>query len=196
MGNRLSKIVTRTGDDGSTGLADGTRVTKDSPRIEALGSVDELNCALGVLLAQELPTPDARACLREVQQDLFDLGGELATPGLGLIKDARIVWLEQRVELFNAPLPPLREFVLPGGSRAAAFCHLARATCRRAERRCWALARSETVGTALPQYLNRLSDLLFVLARALAGAEGSTEVLWQRDRSAAGTPSGEGGTES
>jgi cob(I)alamin adenosyltransferase len=190
MGNRLSKIVTRTGDDGSTGLADGTRVAKDSPRIEAMGSIDELNCVLGVLLAQELPAPEARACLSEVQQDLFDLGGELATPGLGLITDGRIEWLEQRVEHFNAPLPPLREFVLPGGSRAAAFCHMARATCRRAERHCWALARTEPVGTPVLRYLNRLSDLLFVLTRSLARAESSPEVLWHRDRSGPGTPTG------
>lgn len=194
MGHRLSKIVTRTGDDGSTGLADGTRVPKDAPRVEALGSVDELNCALGWLLAvaaqqgaagpAEAPgaaqqqLTDATACLTRIQHDLFDLGGALALPGAPGITAARVAWLETQVERFNSGLPALREFVLPGGGCAAAAAHLARAVCRRAERRCWALARSEPLPPASLQYLNRLSDLLFVLARIYARSRGDPELMW------------------
>jgi cob(I)alamin adenosyltransferase len=180
MGNRLSKIVTRTGDDGSTGLGDGTRVSKDALRVEAMGSVDELNCAIGVLVSAGVPDAAAARCLIEIQHDLFDLGGELAIPGANLVGEQRLAWLDEQVEHFNAPLPPLKEFVLPGGGTAAAACHVARAVCRRAERRCWALARIESVDTASLRYLNRLSDLLFVLARVFARAQSGTEPLWQR----------------
>jgi len=148
MGSRLSKIVTRTGDDGSTGLGDGTRVAKDTLRVEAMGSVDELNCALGVLLSAGLSVANVQDCLIEIQHDLFDLGGELAIPGTQLIEAPRVAWLDGQIEDFNAALPPLKEFVLPGGGTAASACHVARAVCRRAERRCWALAHSESVGAA------------------------------------------------
>jgi cob(I)alamin adenosyltransferase len=182
MGNRLSKIVTRTGDDGSTGLADGTRVSKDALRVEAMGSVDELNCAIGVLVSGGLPELSAATCLTEIQHDLFDLGGELAIPGAQLMGEQRLAWLEEQVELFNANLPPLKEFVLPGGGTAAAACHVARAVCRRAERRCWSLSRSEKVDTASLRYLNRLSDLLFILCRVFARAQMGSEPTWQRKR--------------
>ena len=182
MGNRLSKIVTRTGDDGSTGLADGSRVPKESLRIEACGTVDELNSALGVLLTSvELPAPMA-AQLLEIQHDLFDLGGELAIPGSVVIHAQQLEALELLVESWNSELPPLREFVLPGGGAAAANCHMARSICRRAERCCWALSRSEPVGPQALRYLNRLSDLLFVLARVLARRATGSEVMWRRDR--------------
>jgi cob(I)alamin adenosyltransferase len=182
MGHRLSRIVTRTGDDGTTGLGDGSRVAKDTLRIEAMGSVDELNCALGVLLSGGLPVAGAQDCLIEIQHDLFDLGGELAIPGTQLIDSARVAWLETQAEHFNAALPPLKEFVLPGGGAAASACHVARAICRRAERRCWALSRSEAVASTSLHYLNRLSDLLFVLARVLARAQCGSEPLWRRQR--------------
>jgi len=186
MGNRLSRIVTRTGDDGSTGLADGTRVPKESARIEACGTVDELNSALGMLLAVEgLPAP-MPAQLLEIQHDLFDLGGELAIPGSVVIREPQVLGLEALVEGWNADLPPLREFVLPGGGTAAATCHLARSICRRAERRCWALARAEPLGPHALRYLNRLSDLLFVLARVLARRATGGEVMWRRDRGRGG----------
>jgi cob(I)alamin adenosyltransferase len=182
MGHRLSKIVTRTGDDGSTGLGDGTRVSKDTLRVEAMGSVDELNCTLGVLLSSGVLGVNVQDCLVEIQHDLFDLGGELAVPGTLLIDAARVAWLDAQAEHFNAALPPLKEFVLPGGGVTAAACHMARAVCRRAERRCWALSHSEAVGAASLQYLNRLSDLLFVLARALARLHGGSEAQWRRKR--------------
>ncbi len=193
MGHRLSKIVTRTGDDGTTGLGDGSRVPKDALRVEAIGSVDELNCALGVVVSGGVPIAPARECLIEIQHDLFDLGGELAIPGTRLIEPARVAWLETHAEQFNAALPPLKEFVLPGGGAAAAACHVARAICRRAERRCWALARAEPVGSAALHYLNRLSDLLFVLARAFARAHGGGEPLWQRSRGKGSDPGGPSG---
>lgn len=184
MGNRLSKIVTRTGDDGSTGLADGSRVLKDSPRIEACGTVDELNSALGLLLAVDgLPAPMS-AQLLEIQHDLFDLGGELAIPGSNAIRDQQVTHLESLVETWNAQLPPLREFVLPGGGAGAAACHLARSICRRAERRCWTVSGTDALGPQLLCYLNRLSDLLFVLARVLARRAVGSEVMWKRGRSA------------
>jgi cob(I)alamin adenosyltransferase len=180
MGHRLSRIVTRTGDDGTTGLGDGSRVAKDSARIEAMGSVDELNCALGLLRAQALPHALAESAgLLEIQQELFDLGGELAVPGLSLIGEPSVERLELTIERLNEQLPPLKEFVLPGGNAAAAACHNARAVCRRAERRCWALARAEPLQPAALRYLNRLSDLLFVLARTLARADGGSELLWR-----------------
>jgi cob(I)alamin adenosyltransferase len=190
MGNRLSKIVTRTGDDGSTGLADGSRVSKDALRVEAMGSVDELNCAIGVLASGDLPDTSAAACLTEIQHDLFDLGGELAIPGAQVIDEPRLLWLETQIEHFNAGLPPLKEFVLPGGGTAAAACHVARAVCRRAERRCWTLSREEKIDSASMRYLNRLSDLLFVLARVFARAQSGSELLWQRQRHRPGQDTG------
>lgn len=181
MGNRLTRIYTRTGDDGSTGLSDGSRLSKSSPRIEAMGEVDELNCVLGMLLAKPLPEA-ARACLVEVQHDLFDLGGELAAPGIELLAPPRVAWLEQAIDGFNADLPPLREFILPGGGEAAAVCHLARAVCRRAERRLVGLGREQALRPVLLEYVNRLSDLLFVLGRVLARQAGQGEVLWRSRR--------------
>jgi cob(I)alamin adenosyltransferase len=182
MGNRLSKIYTRTGDDGTTGLGDGTRVPKDSVRVEAYGTVDELNSAVGVLLAVPGLPPAVSACLTEVQQQLFDLGGELCIPGHRAISASQVTQLEQALDAFNDPLPPLKEFILPGGGPAAAACHLARTIARRAERRVWTLARAEAVSPEVAKYLNRLSDLLFVLARVLARHESGAEVLWRHER--------------
>jgi len=182
MANRLTKIATRTGDDGSTGLGDGTRVRKDAARIEALGNVDELNCTLGVLQSNELRDAQATECLTEVQHDLFDLGGDLAIPGSENLSEERVAWLDAKLEEFNRSLPPLKEFVLPGGGTAAAASHIARAVCRRAERSCWALARGEKVSATALSYLNRLSDLLFVLARRFARAQQGHEPQWQRQR--------------
>ncbi|HEX4389482.1 MAG TPA: cob(I)yrinic acid a,c-diamide adenosyltransferase [Steroidobacteraceae bacterium] len=182
MGNRLSKIYTRTGDDGSTGLGDGSRVAKDSLRVEAYGTVDELNSAIGVLLAiAELPA-DVSGCLTEVQHELFDMGGELCIPGHVAIKAAQTTRLEEELDAFNEQLPPLKEFILPGGGPAAAACHLARTVARRAERRVWTLAKAEGVSREVPKYLNRLSDLLFVIARVLARHERGTEMLWRHER--------------
>lgn len=182
MGNRLSKIYTRTGDDGTTGLGDGSRVPKDSVRVEAYGTVDELNSAVGVLLAVPGLPPAISACLTEVQQQLFDLGGELCIPGHRAISASQVTQLEQALDAFNDPLPPLKEFILPGGGPAAAACHLARTIARRAERRVWTLARAEAVSPEVAKYLNRLSDLLFVLARVLARHESGAEVLWRHER--------------
>jgi cob(I)alamin adenosyltransferase len=181
VGNRLSKIYTRTGDDGTTGLGDGTRVPKDSARVAAYGTVDELNSAIGVVLAVELPDA-VRDGLVAVQHQLFDLGGELCIPGHAAIFDADIDRLEQRLDAFNADLAPLKEFILPGGGIAAAHCHLARTIARRAERETIALAREETVRPQAVRYLNRLSDLLFVIARVLARASGQGDVLWNHER--------------
>lgn len=181
MGHRLSRIVTRTGDDGTTGLGDGSRVGKDDARIAAIGEVDELNSTLGLLLCEPLPEAVA-ACLTSVQHDLFDLGGELSVPGHAILTEAHVVRIEEAVERFNAELGPLKEFVLPGGSRPAAIAHVARTVCRRAERGLVRLAGIEPVGDPLRRYLNRLSDLLFVLARALNRASGRPDVLWQKDR--------------
>ncbi len=178
MGHRLSKIYTRTGDKGTTGMADGSRLDKDSARVEAIGAVDELNCQLGALLARDVADP-IRRCLTRVQNELFDLGGELALPAHPAIDQALVERLEAELDSFNVELPPLKEFILPGGSPAAAEAHLARAVCRRAERRLVSLARAEPLGDALLAYLNRLSDLLFVLARTLARAAGGAEVMWQ-----------------
>lgn len=180
MGHRLSKIYTRTGDKGTTGLGDGTRVPKTHARIEAYGAVDEANSAIGMVLAAGLPD-DARQVLTRIQHELFDLGGELAVPGLRSITEAHIAQLEQDLDRFNEALPPLKEFILPGGGTAASACHLARAITRRAERRTWTLAESETIANEVPQYLNRLSDLLFVIARVLARHEKGEEVLWKRN---------------
>jgi len=181
MGNRLSKIVTRTGDAGTTGLGDGSRVTKDCLRIEAIGEVDELNSSLGVLLAEQLPET-IRQALLGVQHDLFDLGGELCIPGTNIISEAHIARLEELVVQFNETLSPLKEFILPGGTRPAALAHLSRTVCRRAERRVVHLANSETVSDFARKYLNRLSDLLFVLGRALNVAGGQGDVLWVQGR--------------
>lgn len=180
MGNRLSRIYTRTGDDGSTGLGDGSRTGKDSLRVEAYGTVDELNSAIGIVLAQQ-PLPDAVATvLVQVQHELFDLGGELCLPpGTELVHDRDVERLERHLDGFNADLPPLKDFILPGGGAAAAHCHLARTICRRGERVLVALSREEPVRGECIRYLNRLSDLLFVLGRVLARAAGAGEVLWQ-----------------
>ncbi len=181
MGNRLSRIYTRTGDDGSTGLGDGSRVAKDAARVAAFGTVDEANSALGVLLAVALPD-DVRALLTTVQHQLFDLGGELCIPGHAAIQATDVDALERQLDHYNATLPPLQEFILPGGGEAAARCHLARTIVRRAERDTVTLARQEAVRAEALHYLNRLSDLLFVLARVLARADGHGEVLWQHTR--------------
>ncbi len=181
MGNRLSKIYTRTGDDGSTGLGDGSRTGKDSLRVNAYGTVDEANSAIGVLLAVELPH-DVRALLTTIQHQLFDLGGELCIPGHAAIQPADIDALEQHLDRYNDDLPPLKDFILPAGGEAAARCHLARTIVRRAEREAVALARVEVVRGEAVRYLNRLSDLLFVLARVLARAGGHGEVLWNHQR--------------
>ncbi|MEQ8204726.1 MAG: cob(I)yrinic acid a,c-diamide adenosyltransferase, partial [Woeseia sp.] len=165
MGHRLSKIYTRTGDDGSTGLGDGSRVEKDSLRVEAYGTVDEANCTIGVVLAYASVPESIRSCLLEVQHDLFDLGGELCIPGHSAIEASFIERLETQLDAFNADLPRLKDFILPGGGPAAAACHLARTVVRRAERRVRSLQREETVRSEVLHYLNRLSDLLFVIAR-------------------------------
>jgi cob(I)alamin adenosyltransferase len=190
---RLTKITTRTGDTGSTGLADGTRLGKDHARIAALGSVDELNSQLGVLLAETL-APDIRAVLLQIQNDLFDLGGALALPTQDAFAQNKIAWLDEQIARYNADLPPLREFILPGGSRAGALCHVARTVARRAERDLVVLSQSDTLANAgsgahreaVPQhalpYLNRLSDLLFVLSRCINRTLVVTETLWQRDK--------------
>jgi cob(I)alamin adenosyltransferase len=181
MGHRLTKIYTRTGDSGTTGLGDGSRVAKDNARIEAIGAVDELNSCIGLLLAEEVPEP-VRQCLTRVQHDLFDLGGELSIPGYTAITEGHVGRLETALDGFNADLPPLKEFILPGGSRAAALCHLGRTVCRRAERRLVSLGAGEQTSTLAQRYLNRLSDLLFVLCRVLNRAVGGTDVYWQKAR--------------
>ena len=181
MGNRLSRIYTRTGDDGSTGLGDGSRVGKDSARVAAYGTVDEANSTIGLLLAADVPD-DIRELLTTIQHQLFDLGGELCIPGHAAIDDADIDRLEQRLDHYNDALPPLKEFILPGGGDAAARCHIARTVVRRAERETVALARVEAVRPQPIRYLNRLSDLLFVLARVLARHSGHGEVIWQHER--------------
>ena len=183
MGHRLSKIVTRTGDAGTTGLGDGSRIAKDSARIDAIGAVDELNSTLGVLLAEKLPDAVA-ACLTEVQHDLFDLGGELSIPGYNAMTEAQVLKLEDAVDRFNADLAPLKEFILPGGTRAASLAHVARTVCRRAERALVHLGMTDAVRDCTRKYLNRLSDLLFVLARVLNRAGASPDVLWRKGRRA------------
>ena len=178
---RLSKITTRTGDTGSTGLADGTRLGKEHARIAALGSVDELNSQLGVLLAEPLAS-DIRAVLLQTQNDLFDLGGALALPTQDVFAASRIAWLDQQIAKHNADLPALREFILPGGSRAGALCHVARAVARRAERDLVSLSQNDAVPQQALPYLNRLSDLLFVLSRCINKTQAVAETLWRRDR--------------
>ncbi len=177
--NRLTKIVTRSGDGGETGLADGSRVGKDSPRIAAIGDVDELNAWLGLLTTEDVGADDA-ALILEIQHHVFDLGGELAIPGSNMITATVVKKLETRIEAINADLPPLKNFVLPGGNRAAACCHVARTVCRRAERSVRSLARTEATNPTGLMFLNRLSDLLFVMARALARRNGGEEIIWQQ----------------
>jgi cob(I)alamin adenosyltransferase len=180
MGHRLTKIYTRTGDDGTTGLSDGTRVGKDSARVRAMGSIDETNSIIGMMLAEISGSDSVATVYVRIQHDLFDLGGELSIPGATLVTAPRVEWLEERTDELNEDLPPLKNFVLPGGNRAAAVCHLARTVCRRAERDLVTLGVNEKVNTPALQYLNRLSDLLFVTARVLARRDGGQEVLWQQ----------------
>ncbi len=181
MGHRLSKIATRTGDAGETGLGDGSRVSKASLRVQALGDIDELNSAIGLVLAEE-PPPELRDALLEVQQDLFDLGGEVSIPGHRLLGEPQVGRLDEWLEAWNRGLPPLREFILPGGSRAAAAAHLARTVCRRAERSLVALAGKEALGPVALRYLNRLSDLLFIAGRLLNRHAGRGDVQWRHER--------------
>ena len=185
MGHRLSKIYTRTGDEGSTGLGDGSRVPKDSLRVEAYGTVDETNSAIGLVLAAAGLPDEIRRCLTAIQHDLFDLGAELCIPGHRVIGAAQIERLETQLDALNDALPPLKEFILPGGGPAAAACHMARTICRRAERRGWSLAREEAVAAEALIYLNRLSDFLFVAARVLARHESGSETFWRGTRGAA-----------
>ena len=180
MANRLSKITTRTGDDGSTGLGDGSRVNKSAPRIRVMGDIDELNSALGVLLAETL-APSARHRLTRIQNQLFDLGGEICIPGHRAITDAQVIYLDRAIGELNAVLPPLKEFILPGGSRSAAVCHVARTIARRAERSLATLAIDEQVSATALQYLNRVSDYLFIQARTLNREAGIADVLWERE---------------
>jgi len=179
MGNRLTRIYTRTGDDGTTGLGDGTRVPKHSARIAAIGDIDELNSHLGLVLAESGLPGEMRAVLTQVQHELFELGGELSIPNYHRITDEMVTRLEQELDALNETLPTLKEFILPGGSRPAALCHAARTVCRRAERQLVALAQSEPVSPSALHYLNRLSDLLFVMCRAINRALGHADVLWK-----------------
>lgn len=181
MGNRLSRIYTRTGDNGTTGLGDGTRVAKDSPRVAAYGTLDEANAALGLLLASPLPE-DVSTLLTAIQHQLFDLGGELCIPGHAAITGDDITALEAQLDRYNDDLPPLEDFILPAGGEAASRCHLARTIVRRAERETVSLSRNEQVRPEAIGYLNRLSDLLFVIARVLARHDGRTEVVWRREQ--------------
>jgi len=190
MGHRLSKIYTRTGDDGTTGLGDGSRVGKDDARVEAYGTVDEANSAIGVVLSCESVPYEVRRSLTEVQHDLFELGGELCIPGYSAVKTEFIERLEHDLDALNADLPPLKDFILPGGGPAAAACHLARTVVRRAERRVKKLADVEKIRTTPLRYLNRLSDLLFVIARVMARVETGEEVLWQRKAGSPDEPAG------
>lgn len=180
MGHRLSKIYTRTGDDGTTGLADGSRVDKCAVRVDAYGSVDETNSAIGLVLAETDIDQRVRDCLVVVQHELFEAGAELSLPGYSALDETHVLRLEQALDAINAELPPLKEFILPGGNRAAAACHLARTVCRRAERDAWRLAKQSEINRALLSYLNRLSDYLFVAARVLARQKGGREVYWAR----------------
>jgi len=178
MGHRLTRIYTKTGDDGTTGLGDGSRVSKNDWRIEALGAVDELNCTLGRILAAEIPH-EARQCLERVQHDLFEVGAELSLPGQERIREDHVARLERELDAFNENLPPLKEFILPGGAPVAADAHVARAVCRRAERILVSLGKHEKTGDDSRRYVNRLSDLLFVLARVLNRAGGRDDVYWR-----------------
>lgn len=178
MGHRLSKIYTRTGDKGDTGLGDGSRVDKDNIRVEAFGTVDELNSVIGMVLAHDIPN-ELTTCFNKIQHHLFDLGGELCIPGHTAINESYITYLENTLDNFNEELPDLKEFILPSGGHATSACHLARTVCRRAERRVVTLAKEETISPFSIHYLNRLSDLLFVISRVLARHENGSEVLWQ-----------------
>ena len=180
MGHRLSKIYTRTGDDGTTGLANGERVAKTDTRVAAFGDVDETNSALGLLLAEKDLPPAIGSSLTRIQHELFEIGAELSLPGYRQITAEHVTRLEQDLDALNDELPPLKEFVLPGGTRAAAICHVARTVCRRAERSAWAASKLEELNPELLRYLNRLSDLLFVTARSLARRDGGQEILWRR----------------
>jgi cob(I)alamin adenosyltransferase len=181
MGNRLSKIATRTGDKGTTGLGDGSRVDKDSVRVHAMGDVDELNSQIGLLLCEPMPD-ELREELVMIQHDLFDLGGELCIPGYQMIKDEHVERLDSMLEKYNATLPALTEFILPAGSRAASIAHVCRTVCRRAERAIVTLGKTETINEHPRQYVNRLSDLMFVLSRVLNRFAGGSDVLWRHDR--------------
>ena len=184
MANRLSVITTRTGDDGSTGLGDGTRVSKDSERVRAMGEVDELNSSLGLLIADLQAVPSLAGLVTTIspaQHALFDLGGELAIPGFELMRAEQVAYLDEQIARLNTDLPPLKEFILPGGTRAAASAHLARSICRRAERAVVALHQHEPLGVLPQQYLNRLSDLLFIIARTANRLSGAGDVLWKRE---------------
>ena len=181
MGNRLTQIYTRTGDDGTTGLGDGSRVSKDHLRVETMGDVDELNSLIGVLLCEALPA-ESSALLTDIQHDLFDVGAEICIPGHRVVAESRATELEKEIDDMNQHLLPLKNFILPGGSRAAGLCHHARTVCRRAERRLVALSHSEPMAIAMHLYLNRLSDLLFVLARHLNRHVNVPDVLWQPGR--------------
>ncbi|MFM2434834.1 MAG: hypothetical protein RL063_813 [Pseudomonadota bacterium] len=178
MGNRLSKIYTRTGDDGTTGLGDGSRINKDSLRVEAMGDVDELNSVIGIMLTEPVPE-HLIGLLTQIQHDLFNVGGEICIPGYVILQQTRIDDLEEAIDTLNDELEPLKEFILPGGSKAAAYCHLARTVCRRAERKLVELHRNETVTDISLQYLNRLSDLLFVMCRSINKEAGVLDVLWK-----------------
>ena len=181
MGNRLTKIYTRTGDSGETGLGDGSRIAKTAPRVEAMGNADELNSLLGMLIDEPLPAPITE-CLFNVQHTLFDIGGELSIPGHTLVKPERVVYLENTLDQLNKDLPPLKDFILPGGARSAAVCHLARSVCRRLERSLFAVDDQHSVTAVTLQYVNRLSDLLFVIARTLNREAGEPDLLWDHDR--------------
>ena len=181
MGNRLTQIATRTGDDGTTGLGDNTRVSKNSARPHAMGDVDELNSHIGLLLCETLPD-DVRAVLVDVQHQLFNLGGEISVPGYEMLKDEALLRLDEALAHYNAQLPRLLEFILPAGTRAASQAHICRTVARRAERSVVALQEQETMRPAPRQYLNRLSDLLFVLARVLNRVDGGDDVYWKSDR--------------
>lgn len=181
MGNRLSKIATRTGDNGTTGLGDGSRTAKDSLRVHAMGEVDELNSHVGLLLCEDLPAA-MREELVSIQHDLFDLGGELCIPGYTLITEVHVARLDALLEKYNADLPPLKDFILPAGSRAASLAHVCRTVARRAERAIVSLGNSETINDKPRQYMNRLSDLLFVLSRVLNRHAGGSDVLWDKGR--------------
>jgi cob(I)alamin adenosyltransferase len=180
MGNRLSKIYTRTGDDGTTGLGDGSRTNKDSLRVETMGDVDELNSVIGMMMTENLPELLVNT-LERIQHDLFNLGGEICFPGYTILKQKRISEIEESIDSFNANLKPLEEFILPGGTKCAAYCHLARTVCRRAERKLIQLNRTEKVTEVSLQYLNRLSDLLFVMCRIINKEAGMSDVMWKNE---------------
>ncbi len=181
MGDRLSKIYTRTGDDGTTGLANGNRIDKSSIRVDVMGNLDELNSLIGVIEASDIPS-DISGYLLNIQHRLFDIGGEIATPGNAVTAPTSIERLEELIDSYNEDLPSLKEFILPGGSLSASICHLARSVCRRCERSLVELSRTEFLNTESLRYINRLSDLLFVLARTLNQGKGGKEIFWDSER--------------